>query len=127
MPITTLYLPKPISVNSMFGQSPGHKRYKSSAYKKWIKEATAMLREQNPHSYGGEVEIIITLKDAGRTDCDNRAKGILDLLVSEGIIVDDSREYLRLLVLQFGDVDGCKVVVAEYGEFPLVIYTGEIE
>ncbi len=123
-PITVLYLPKPISVNRMFGQAPGHKRYPTAEYKQWQMAATLSLRSQVYHTYSGRVEIIMTLPNKGRYDLDGQPKGVLDLLVKEGIIQDDNRQVLPLLMLQEGDVDGVKVVIGEYGQLPLIVHSG---
>lgn len=123
-PITVLDLPKPISVNRMFGQAPGHKRYPTAEYKKWQIAAMTALRAQRYHIYAGRVEIMMILPNKGRYDLDGQPKGVLDLLVKEGIIQDDNRQVVPLLILQEGDVTGVKVIIGEYGQLPLIVHSG---
>ncbi len=104
-------LPKPISVNAMFGQAPGRKRFHSAEYSTWIENATLRLKCARPPKFKGQIWIAIMCEDTGRSDIDNKAKGILDLLVREGVIEDDSRNYVRELRLTWGNVTGCRVEV----------------
>jgi len=57
------------------------------------------------------VNITLTVEDSGRRDIDGTAKAPLDFLVRHKIIEDDSRKYLRKLLIQFGDVKGCVVEI----------------
>ena len=111
------------SVNHMFGQAPGRKRFKTSQYANWIKAATYTLRAAKPLKFFGTVEIEITYPDRGRFDLTNRDKDILDLLVSEGVIVNDSRKYVRRVVLSWGDIENIRVVIAEAGALPTITYS----
>lgn len=124
--ITVLDLPKPIPVNSMFGQAPGHKRYPSARYKKWQIDATLALRAQSFYRYSERVEILMIFPDKGRYDIDGQPKGVLDLLVKEGILPDDNRAILPLLILTVGDVAGVRVIIGEYGQLPLIVHSGEV-
>lgn len=93
---TTLKLPAPPSVNNLFANGrAGHTgRFKTPAYKAWIAEASWMVREQmvaedcNP-VMGRTVIMIGVERSSLRSDLDNQAKAILDLLVATHVIEDD--------------------------------------
>lgn len=110
-PVTVIDLPFPISVNEMFGQAPGQKRFPSSRYASWKTEATYRLRSQRPQRFVGRVQITITLEDRTNGDADNLCKGVLDLLVREKIIQDDRRQILRRLTVEWGNVTGARVEI----------------
>lgn len=106
-----VFLPKPVSVNAMYGQAPGRKRFHSAKYAAWIDEATVLLRAAHPPKFKGEVYISIVCEDTGPVDLDNKTKGVLDLLVRHGVIEDDSRPFVRRIDLTWGNVSGCRVEV----------------
>lgn len=107
-------LPNPVSVNAMYGQAPGRKRFHSAKYAAWIDEATIYLKAARPPKFKGEVFVSITCEDTGPTDLDNKVKGILDLLVRHGVIEDDSRPFVRGIKLSWGNLSGCRVEVRPY-------------
>ena len=97
-------LPIPPSVNRLYANAPGagegHKgRRKTAAYRDWLQLAQADLLQARadvspvPPPYG----IRITLNIDRRSDLDNRAKAILDLLQSLGVLADD-RQVDQLLL-----------------------------
>ena len=83
-------LPLAPSINALFGQAPGRKRYPMPAYKAWIEEAGWLLKQSHPPRYPGQIWLAITYPDSGRLDLDNRIKMYPDLLKKHGVIVDDS-------------------------------------
>lgn len=101
---TTLKLPAPPSVNNLFSNGKGGHtgRFKTPAYKAWIAEASWMVREQmvaedcNP-VMGRTVIMIGVERSSLRSDLDNQAKAILDLLVTTRVIEDD--RYVTGLVM----------------------------
>lgn len=107
-------LPPPISVNAMYGQAPGRKRFHSREYAAWIEDAALILNARRPPKFTGQVWISITYADAGRMDLDNGGKGIIDLLKSQGVIKDDSRRYVREIRYTWGNVHGAKVEVRPF-------------
>lgn len=104
-------LPPPISVNAMYGQSAGRQRFNSPAYTAWIADAIKALREHRPPNFAGEVWVRITYSNKCRFDTDNAHKGILDLLTKQGVIVNDTKKYVRELRLRWGDNEGALVEV----------------
>ena len=105
-------LPLAPSINALFGQAPGRKRYPMPAYKAWIEEAGWLLKQSHPPRYPGQIWLAITYPDSGRFDLDNRIKMYPDLLKKHGVLVDDSRKYLRGLHLSWGDVSGALVEIS---------------
>jgi len=86
-----LTLPAPPSANALFRDNPRGGRIKTKLYKDWMSHAGWRLREQCPLSMRGAVIVIIGVERSNdRADIDNRIKPTLDLLVSEGVIRDDS-------------------------------------
>lgn len=89
--IQTLTLPIPPSVNAMFRNVRGKGRVKTAVYRHWRDECVWRLRAQNPRLMPGEVVIIIGVdRTSFSADIDNRIKALLDLVVAEKVIEDDS-------------------------------------
>jgi Holliday junction resolvase RusA-like endonuclease len=107
-----LRLPFPPSVNAMFLNSPnlrGKGRIPSPEYKAWKVEASRELLLQAPAAIQGPVRITIDLDDRRRGDCDNRNKGILDLLVAHRVIEGDSKLIVRRVSIGWESTTGCRV------------------
>jgi len=47
-------------------------------------------------------------------DLDNGAKSILDLMVREGVIEDDGRNFVRAIRMAWGNVTGCRVEIQPF-------------
>lgn len=85
-----LHVPLPPSLNQLY---PGKvRRHKSDKYKAWIRDATLMLNQQHIEKFNVPVSISYAFgkPDNRRRDLDNLFKACNDLLVSYGIIEDDS-------------------------------------
>lgn len=91
--MTTLELPYPPSLNSIFHVHNGSRL--SEKYRQWRDEAGWRLKEQRPAKVGGPVAMSVELvaPDKRRRDLDNVGfKAVIDLLVKHEIIeADDSR------------------------------------
>jgi len=107
-------LPPPISVNAMYGQAPGRKRFHTTAYSNWIEDAALLLNAAKPPKFPGQVWIGIQVSHSSRLDIDNAAKGILDLLVKQGVIKDDRKKFVQELRLTWGNNSGAKVEVRPF-------------
>lgn len=88
-------------------------------YTKWKKEAAKMIAYQVPKSsfntpaaMMGEVQVMIRLvaPDRRERDADNSGKALLDALVQNHLIENDSNRYVRRLTFAWAD-DGCPCVV----------------
>lgn len=94
----------PPSTNGLFLNIPGRGRVRSKAYKAWASLAEWDYRASRTLS--GDFSVVITL-DRGRirkgSDIDNRIKAILDMLVTNRVVEDDSR---------------CVSITIRYGEAP---------
>ena len=123
-----LILPRPPSVNSCFGNrrtgQKGRGRYITPAYAKWRADAgkVVMAAGRLPRFAGAvEVEVRATDPEDGRSrDGDNLMKPTLDLLVSLGIIVDDSRKVVRKCSVAWGsgEADSIAVFIREADDIP---------
>ena len=73
----------------------------SAKYREWKKTAGAALEAQHVEPIIGPVEIEIDLCSPTKRafDIDNRAKPILDLLVSHGVIESDDNRTVKSLAL----------------------------
>lgn len=87
-----LSLPYPPSGNALWRSNRG-RVHKSERYTRWLKDAGYIALEQRPGGIVGPYKISIqaTRPDKRRRDLDNLLKPISDLLVSVGVIEDDSR------------------------------------
>ena len=88
----SMTLPYPISVNAMYANVPGKGRVKTERYKTWLNSAGWSLRAARPERVSGpyKLEIVLHVADARRRDLDNTVKPVLDLLVTHGLVDDDT-------------------------------------
>jgi len=109
----TFDLPMPPSVNGMYRNVSGRGRVKTDPYKRWIKEAGQMLMLQwkaPRQTITNEVRVNCDLeRPKVRSDVDNRAKALLDLMKGMGLLKDDS--LVVDLRLRWADIRGCRVTV----------------
>ena len=86
-----LSLPFPPSVNALWRSNRG-RVHKSERYVKWLRDAGYIALSQHPGGIIGKYKISIQAKrpDKRRRDLDNLLKPLSDLLVSVGVIEDDS-------------------------------------
>lgn len=96
----TLHFPIPPSTNNLFCNGVNGGRFPSQAYVGWKAVAGNVITQARRPRITGPVEIAITIKEPTRKrDLDNCAKGVLDLLVSCGVIEADDNTVLRKLTL----------------------------
>lgn len=97
-----IVLPLPPSVNSLYGQRPRSQRYKTAAYKDWLKD----LPDIEPKQYERiALRYTFYFPDKRVRDIENYCKAVTDYLVAQGFIVDDSWKHLYRLTLVFGGID----------------------
>jgi Holliday junction resolvase RusA-like endonuclease len=89
--VIVLMLPTPPSSNSNHPNSPRGGRYKSPAYKEWLKDADEAYIQQKRgvKPIIGERELEIRIPANTKGDVSNRIKAIEDYLVSREITGDD--------------------------------------
>lgn len=91
-----LHLPYPVSVNKIWRGGRQGKVYRSPSYRSWMLSAGMELLAQksklSPKNIAGEYSLFVVLNppDSRRRDLDNTLKVLQDLLVSQGIVQDDS-------------------------------------
>ena len=110
-------MPFPISVNSMFGQAPGHKRFPTEAYKKWQTETEWKLLSKRPARVPGPVHLLFELaeKDKRQRDLTNYLKGPEDMLVKHNIIDGDHSAVVRHVEAKWAsDVDGIRITITPW-------------
>lgn len=121
--IASYSLPMPPSLNSAYANFVGRGRIPTKKLKAWKIEAGWELQKQKPRAFDVPVEIDIKVqlmpKQRG-SDIDGRLKFVVDLLVSHGVIKDDSSKYVRRVSGEWitpglGHA-ACKVTVSSAGE-----------
>lgn len=87
-----LTLPMPPSVNLMYRPVRGRGIIKSDRYRKWITAAGWALKEQKPGKIEGDYILWAYCEraDKRRRDLGNLEKAMSDLLVTHGVVSDDS-------------------------------------
>lgn len=112
------FIPVPPSVNHLFA-TVGKRRIKSKKYKAWLSVAGWKIKEQSPHHIPGDVEINMLIhRPSDRCDLDNRLKATLDLIVSMGLIEDDTRVFGIHAIWSQASV-GCRILIAPIEPFTI--------
>lgn len=110
MEIVSLWLPFPPSLNSLY---PGKiRRHKSKRYTQWIIDATHALSQQDTSMRFSEpVQITYRIgrPDKRQRDLANLEKAPSDLLVSHGILADDS--LIHRLIMEWAEIEGVQVEI----------------
>ena len=100
-------LPLPPSTNGLYFNRTGG-RTKTGQYTQWIDVAAPLVRAM-PKITAYPVRVTLTIR--GRrgfpvnADCANREKAATDLLVAEGILIDDTRKYVTSHTQRYEDAD----------------------
>jgi Holliday junction resolvase RusA-like endonuclease len=103
-------LPSPISINAAYVNVRGKGRVRSKAYKAWAMHAGYVMAAQRPTRVKGPVAVVIfTTRDNARSDLDNRAKTLIDLLVTHGVIEDD--RFIEKIIMAWSSEPGTRVKV----------------
>lgn len=88
-------LPLPPSANALF-MNFGKKRKKTYTYEMWIGEASQMILEQKPPNMTDRCIIVYDMQCPNKSrDSGNCEKALTDILVTHGIIKDDSYKYVK--------------------------------
>lgn len=105
--MTEIRLPFPPSVNDMYIKG----RTLSPEYRAWKMEAGLRLNQQHVGAMTTRCIVHIDLDDTRRGDCDNRAKPILDLLVTQGVLAGDSKKYVKRVSIGWEKLSGVRVAL----------------
>ena len=86
-----MQLPYPVSTNAIWSRTKTGMR-KSSKYTAWLIEAGQIAKRHRAYAITGKYHLYLAAKrpDGRRRDLDNLLKGVSDLLVSCGLVRDDS-------------------------------------
>lgn len=117
MIIFEVAVPMPPSVNMMFRNVAGVGRVRSGAYKDWAKEAGWMVKARRNGCYDGVCSVTVEIRPKNRRafDLDNRMKAVLDILVTCGVIKDDSNKHIKSLTIrEVASGPDCKITVESY-------------
>ena len=107
-----LNLPRPPTKNRLYYNGS---HAKTKAYRQWCKNAGWEIIIAGHKRITGPVEIEIALAPDTRGDTGNYETPTTDLLVTHGIIVDDSPKYIRQVLSRIADdvKTGMRVTVRE--------------
>jgi crossover junction endodeoxyribonuclease RusA len=105
-----LRLPFPPSVNELyFNPKNWRGRASTSEYLDWQDQAGWELKSQRPRKMTARCVITIHLDDKRRGDAANREKAVTDLLVTHGVIKNDSKKYVKGVYTGWEPIEGCRV------------------
>jgi Holliday junction resolvase RusA-like endonuclease len=109
-------LPFPLSVNNLFFNTK-RGRVKTTRYQKWLLEVGALLKSQGIVKIYGPIllKILIIKPDRRRRDLDNYLKALIDALVLNGVMEDDSLIEKIIVSWHSDNLGGCFVEVSSQG------------
>lgn len=112
-PDTVLYLPPPPSVNKTrrvdFAFARQHKRWIEAADSE-ILAAGGMRRF--PKIPGRFEATLVIDENLNNLDLDNAAKAVIDYARRVGLIIDDSKKYMRRVTIEWGHAPhGCRLIL----------------
>jgi Holliday junction resolvase RusA-like endonuclease len=99
-----LNLPFPISVNSAYGGGSGQRRFKSKRLKEWLAKCPKLFPIPEL-GYPVRITYKFYWPDKRQRDGQNYIKVVTDYLVDQGVIKDDSYEYIAAECWEHGGVD----------------------
>lgn len=104
----------PPSANNLFVNVRGRGRVRSERYRTWLSAAGwDVLRAKAKRNDGPVRVTILVRKGNRRADVDNRAKACLDLLVKQGVLIDDSQ--VQSLTVEWSDaVQGARIFIEPF-------------
>lgn len=111
MPITFTLTERPPSANNLF-RGAGKRRVTTDAYRAWRTAAGWEIRAQHIPLTVGAIAVeyqIERVADRRRRDVENYCKALSDVLVSAGVITDDS--LIERVTIGWADVVGVRVTV----------------
>ena len=95
-------LPLPPSVNSLYEGGSKQKRFPSKRYKTWL----AVCPRLPMHNLANvKLRYDFYMPDNRARDCANLEKAITDFLVKQGVIIDDSWQYILEMTLRAMGID----------------------
>ena len=108
----TLSIPLPPPLSACFKNARRRGRVKSGIYTAWITESLHKIAMQKPGQVSGCVTLDMTFgrPDKRKRDLDNLLKATCDLMVSAGVIEDDSK-VTELTARWSNEITGAVVIV----------------
>ena len=86
-----LALPFPPTTNNLFVNAGKRGRVRSQAYEMWLQLAGLRIKDSHRRNFGHyALHICLKRPDKRRRDLGNFEKAVSDLLVSHGVVKDDS-------------------------------------
>ena len=108
-------LPFPPPSNNLFVNIK-RGRAKSQRYKDWISIASTRIKDSHRQAIGPySMTILLRRPDKRKRDIANLEKAVSDLLVSHGVLQDDSLCERLLMQWDAGMEEECVVIIKEFG------------
>ncbi len=82
--------------------------FPSAKYKEWHTDASWQMKGKKIIPNGSFITLNFYMPDNRRADLTNKAESIMDCLVDNGLLKDDSWQIVPSLTLQFQEVDKIK-------------------
>lgn len=98
-----IVLPIPPSVNSLFGQHSGHKRFISKKYQAWLDSCPKLFHSEINEPVS--IHYKFYLQNKRHRDLDNMIKAINDYLVKSRVIADDNYTIVQKMIIEFIEID----------------------
>lgn len=104
----------PPSTNNLYINVRGRGRIRSDRYRTWLNAAGWDVVRAKAKLHDGPVKVTILVRKSNRrSDVDNRAKACLDLLVKQGVLIDDSQ--IQSLTVEWSDaVQGARIFIEPF-------------
>lgn len=122
-------LPFPVPLHACFIKSKGGSGIPSKRYKQYGWNAQAKILEAGSPRVSGPVSVMFYLNapDKRPRDGDNLFKCLMDTLVNNGVIEDDSNKYVKKEGLEWVDAGPpCTVVIERYQSTVMIPIIGSI-
>ena len=93
-------------MNGLYGGGSGQQRFKSKAYKAWLKSCpNLILAECGMISFPVKVRYTYYMPDKRARDLGNLEKAVSDYLVSQCVIEDDNIKIIQEISIKYGGID----------------------
>lgn len=106
------WVPIPPSVNNLYRSSRNGKRYKTTKYRRWIKEASFLsVGFRSCVSYPVGLLFTVREKVNQQRDLDNMLKPMIDLLKESRVILEDNVRHVQAVAIRYRPGTGHGVLI----------------
>lgn len=105
----SIKIPFPPTTNNLFLNVKGKGRVPTPEYRAWRQHASLVVASQRPMQITKRVCVHVDLDQRRQGDADNRLKAPLDLLVSCGVLIGDSKNHVKRASVGWEEIDECQI------------------